>query len=97
MNSGSVTQSKGYTAAWAAPEILQGGDKATREGDIFAFGMVVIEVGQLVDFVAHLMSKFCFRPSQEDSHSATSNRSRSFSRLQAVGGLLVRRGHKDWV
>ena len=40
-----VTQVKGYTEAWAAPEVLEKGDKATPEADIFAFGMVVIEVG----------------------------------------------------
>ena len=30
---------------WSAPEVLKRGDKDTRETDIFAFGMVVIEVG----------------------------------------------------
>jgi len=30
---------------WTAPEVLKKGDKDTRETDIFAFGMVVIEVG----------------------------------------------------
>ena len=34
----------GYTAAWAAPEILEGINTMTREADVFAFGMVVIEV-----------------------------------------------------
>jgi len=33
-----------YTAAWVALEILGGVDAVTREGDVFAFGMVVIEV-----------------------------------------------------
>ena len=46
---------KGYTEAWAAPEILEKGDKATPEADIFAFGMVVIEVGLCVSL--HLTSK----------------------------------------
>ena len=40
----SVTQAIEYTAAWAAPEILKGVDTITREADVFAFGMVVIEV-----------------------------------------------------
>ena len=39
-----VTGVRGYTGAWAAPEVLETGDKATPEADIFAFGMVVIEV-----------------------------------------------------
>jgi len=42
-----VSKVKGYTTAWAAPEVLlEEGDKATPEADIFAFGMVVIEVGR---------------------------------------------------
>ena len=45
LNSVLVTKVKGYTEAWAAPEVLERGDKATPEADIFAFGMVVIEVG----------------------------------------------------
>jgi len=32
------------TTAWAAPELLKGVDTATREADVFAYGMVVIEV-----------------------------------------------------
>ena len=39
-----VTQVKGYTTAWAALEVLEEGDKATPEADMFAFGMVIIEV-----------------------------------------------------
>ena len=35
---------KGYTEAWAAPEVLEKGNKATTEADVFSFGMVVIEV-----------------------------------------------------
>lgn len=45
MNSVLVTKVQGYTARWAAPEVLERGDKYTREADVFAFGMVVIEVG----------------------------------------------------
>ena len=42
MNSGG--QRNGYITAWAAPEILKGGGTITREGDVFGFGMIVIEV-----------------------------------------------------
>jgi len=45
LNSILVTQVKGYTEAWAAPEVLEKGDKVTQEADVFAFGMVVTEVG----------------------------------------------------
>ena len=41
----SVTQENGYTVAWAAPEIPEGTYAITREVDMLAFGMVVIEVG----------------------------------------------------
>ena len=34
----------GYAAAWVAPEILEGTNTISREADVFAFGMVVIEV-----------------------------------------------------
>ena len=40
-----MSQVKGYTAAWAAPEVLEKGDRVTSEADIFAYGMVMIEVG----------------------------------------------------
>ena len=33
-----------YTAPWAAPETLVGAGTTTQEADVFAFGMVVIEV-----------------------------------------------------
>jgi len=48
LGSSLVTKVKGYTEAWAAPEVLREGDKATPEADIFSFGMVVIEVGTRV-------------------------------------------------
>lgn len=40
-----ITHVQGFTPRWAAPEVLESGDKNTREADIFAFGMVMIEVG----------------------------------------------------
>jgi len=40
----SPAQADEYTAAWAAPEILRGVDAMTQEADVFASGMVVIEV-----------------------------------------------------
>lgn len=39
-----VTEVQGYSARWAAPEVLENGDRNTREADVFAFGMIVIEV-----------------------------------------------------
>ena len=40
----SVTQENGHTATWIAPEILEGADAVTREGDVYAFGVVMTEV-----------------------------------------------------
>ena len=40
-----MTHENEYITAWAAPEILEGGGTITREADVFAFGMIVIEVG----------------------------------------------------
>ncbi|KAF9779332.1 kinase-like domain-containing protein [Thelephora terrestris] len=39
-----VSKVEGYTARWAAPEVLWSGGKITREADLFAFGMVAVEV-----------------------------------------------------
>lgn len=39
------TLDEGYTARWCAPEILEGEQLASRESDIFSFGMVMVEVG----------------------------------------------------
>jgi hypothetical protein len=43
-----VTEVQGYTERWAAPEVLESGDRNTREADVFAFGMVVVEVSRRV-------------------------------------------------
>ena len=39
-----AAQANEYTMAWAAPEILERADAITCEADVFAFGMVAIEV-----------------------------------------------------
>ena len=40
-----LTPVQGYTPRWAAPEVIETGDKNTQEADVFSFAMVVIEVG----------------------------------------------------
>jgi len=50
MNTALVTKSRGYAVRWAAPEVLKQADKITREADVFAFGMVMIEVGPLTQY-----------------------------------------------
>lgn len=39
-----TTVSYGHTARWTAPEILGGSGTASKEGDVFAFAMVMVEV-----------------------------------------------------
>ena len=34
----------GYSPRWTAPEILRGGVSASKESDVFSFGMVIYEV-----------------------------------------------------
>ena len=50
-----VIQENGYITAWAAPEVLEGNKTITQEMEVFAFGMVVIEVGSRA--LPHLMSE----------------------------------------
>ena len=45
LNSVLVTKVQGYTPRWAAPEVIEKGDRSTQEADVYAFSMVVIEVG----------------------------------------------------
>jgi hypothetical protein len=47
LNSVLISEVQGYTARWAAPEVLRNGDRNTQEADIFAYGMVVVEVSHL--------------------------------------------------
>ena len=42
-----VTKVQGFSPRWATPEVISEGDRNTREADVYAFGMVVIEVGRL--------------------------------------------------
>ena len=39
-----TTMSNGHTARWTAPEILDGENTVSKEADVFAFAMVMIEV-----------------------------------------------------
>ena len=50
-----VTEVQGYSARWAALEVLESGDRNTREADIFAFGMVVVEASHCIFLHQRLM------------------------------------------
>ena len=41
----STSDDRGITARYSSPEILREGARHSRESDVFAFGMVMIEVG----------------------------------------------------
>jgi serine/threonine protein kinase len=46
------TNAPEYTSRWAAPEVLRSGDVGnTQEADVFAFGMVVVEVSPCISSV----------------------------------------------
>ena len=46
-----VTSVQGYSARWAAPEVLETGDRNTLAADVFAFAMVVIEVSPWPSYI----------------------------------------------
>ena len=41
----SASENRDQTLRWTAPEIFESGRAATKESDVFSFGMVMIEVG----------------------------------------------------
>ena len=40
----SIKSDKGHSVRWSAPEVLFGAISASKQADIYAFGMVVVEV-----------------------------------------------------
>ena len=87
--------------SWAAPEILKGGATIARETDVFAFGMIVIEVGPhplphlALEVEVHLTSEFCLRFSPEGVHSSNSQPRSSPQRSSMADDQLVRGECKD--
>jgi hypothetical protein len=86
----SATQENRHTEAWVAPEILEEADTITREADVFAFGMVAIEVGPcsmshlLLDvdgWMIRLVSERYLRFLQEDIHLVNRQPRSSLQRL----------------
>ena len=93
-----AAQANEYTVAWAAPEILEGADAITREADVFAFGMVAIEVCPRVlphlvwrveGWMVHLTSEPCLRFLREGIHSMDSQPRPLLQRLWMAVGLLA--------
>lgn len=95
LNSVLVTKVQGFTPWWAAPEIIKSGDRNTQEADVFAFGMVVIEVSpwtslhHVEGWMVHLTSKSYPRSSQGGIHSASSQPQLLFQRPWEVNDPVV--------
>ena len=93
-------QANKHTVAWTAPEILEGGGTITREADVFAFGMVVIEVGlrppppimlEMEGCIVRLMFASRIRFLQECLRSVNLQPRSLFQRLWTVNARLARR------
>jgi serine/threonine protein kinase len=102
----SATQTNEYTAAWTAPEILKGAGTITQKADVFALGMVVLEVCphalphlvlEVEAWMVHLTSESSLSFLQEGIHLVNSQPRLLLQRLWMVVGRLVPRGHGDLV
>ena len=99
VNSVLVTEVQGYSTRWAAPEVLGNGDRKTREADIFALGMIVIEVSKCAPassvwyegWIVYLTSTSYLRSLPGGTRSANSQRRSLFRRFCQVNGRIVRR------
>ena len=93
------------SAARAAPEIQKRAVTATREADVFAFGMVVMEVcpralpltPRVEGWVVQLTSEYCLRFLQEAIDPVGSQPQSLPQTLWVATGRLARRRHKDLV
>ena len=94
-------QENGYLTAWAAPEVLEGSGTTTQEADVFAFGMVVIEVGlralpHLVLEVEIRLTFECYLRFLREGHHLVNSRPRTLLQLSSMeNGRPVRRRSKD--
>ena len=95
----SARQRTGRTAALVAPEILQGADTITREADVFAFGMILIEVStralshlalEVEGWMVRLISECCLRFLQEGLRSVNLRLQSLFRRLSIAIDPLAR-------
>ena len=96
----SAAQNEEYMTSWAAPETLKGGGTITREADVFAFGMVVIEVGPhatlhpVLEVEVCLTSEWPLRLLREGIHSGNPQPRSSLQRLWMGNVQPVRRRRK---
>ena len=94
-------QKSGYTTVWAAPEILNGAGTITQETDVFAFGMVVIEIVRralphlVSEAGVRLTSEYYLRFLREGVHWANSQPRPLLWGLSIANGQLVRGRRKN--
>ena len=99
----SVAQKSECTTVWAAPEILNGAGTITLEADVFAFGMVMIEVGLhalpylVSEIEVRLTSEWCLRLLREGLRSANSQPQSSLQGSSTANDQPVRKRRKNWV
>jgi len=95
----STTQANEYTVARSAPEILEGTGVVARETDVFALGMIVIEVGphalpplvlEVEGWMVRLMSESYIRFLQEGLRSVNSQPRSLLQRLGVANARTVR-------
>ena len=90
-----MTKVQGFTPWWAAPEIIKSGDRNTQEADVFAFGMVVVEVSpsallqHMGRQVVHLTSEPYLRSLQGGIHLVNLQPQLLLQRLWKVDGQVV--------
>ena len=94
-------QENGYITERAAPEILRGTGAITREADVFAFGIVVVEVGLhavphlVLEVEVRLTFEWYLRLLWEGVHSTNSQPRSLLRRSSMANDQLVRRGRKN--
>ena len=95
-----MSKVQGYTARWAAPEVLWSDGKITREADIFAFGMVMVEVSPCISLylkldverqIIYLALKPYLRSLQERVRLARSRPKSLFRRLWMANDQIARK------
>ena len=80
--------------AWTAPEALEGADTITREADVFALSMVVIEVRSCAlphveRWMVHLTPESRLSFLQESARSVNSQPQSSLQRLWVANARLA--------
>jgi len=90
-----VTQEKGYTAARTAPEILEGAYAITQEADVFAFGMVVIEVFTGRSPVSEFATRVIISKIMDGERPARPREAQELGLTDSMWDMTIRCLHQD--